>query len=412
MIDYFGVFFVVLFLLCLLVINRIIIGVNVCVPNILIVSWLAILLVALFFAEQQILFLSSLLLLIAISSFVIGYYTLAGRTRLVQYEQGDVKISDSALIIIIIIISTIDIIMEFSGYEYCANISGIQELFYNGRKNNLNTLSAGEVSIKDNIQSVAVYLYVALYLLRMKYKGTSCVLFVLAGTFVFVSCVLTYSKQAVIVFVLSLFLCELFFSKDRINKTVFLFIVIFFCSLVGMIYLLNNAGVSSSGNVLISIRTLVNSYFLGGMYGFDAIVNGSITPGYNGGYLKPILAILYRLNLVSEYPRTHMEFYFNKDIYSNIYSGMYQAMQNFGYVELIIIMFANGSFYGFFTRSARKKINFMTTMLPFFLTQLILLPINGDLAITLSLYMIKMYIVYLLFVNKIVNYGEHYHAKH
>lgn len=179
-----------------------------------------------------------------------------------------------------------------------------------------------------------------------------------------------------------------------------------------MIYLLNNAGVSSSGNVLISIRTLVNSYFLGGMYGFDAIVNGSITPGYNGGYLKPILAILYRLNLVSEYPRTHMEFYFNKDIYSNIYSGMYQAMQNFGYVELIIIMFANGSFYGFFTRSARKKINFMTTMLPFFLTQLILLPINGDLAITLSLYMIKMYIVYLLFVNKIVNYGEHYHAKH
>lgn len=269
--------------------------------------------------------------------------------------------------------------LDIAGIGVGDIIYNINSSLYVIRKNAIDNL--GNHSLHDNIRLCINFICITIYstMYDTKYSFYEKCLIGLITVSVVFNEILTASKQAILIIFIAIFILEIV-KKNKITEKLLGILFMLVSFIVIMILILNNGNIldvshSNMNNVIVS---LVRSYILLGVYGFENVILYDFDFGYNGGWLKPIIAVFYRVGLSDFYPITHMNYFSIGGFSSNIYTGLISCVQHYGLIELVIVIFINGFVYMYIYEKAKKNDCFYVALYCLTMVTVVLSPINGD----------------------------------
>ena len=322
---------------------------------------------------------TSIYVISALLSFCIGDLILRKfKTKKYLYPRYNNYIPIISIIVVTFSVFFVLFQIYGNGFVLFDVINNSQRLAYVIRHQAINNL--GKINFIGNIFELVTAIFIFFYYnIRSNFTNLSRknkILFIFTLCAFLIANIFTAAKQNIINLFLMLIIIEVYL-ETKIYK-IFYLVILFAVLLFIMIILLNNANLATTYDVLESIISIVKVYVCASLYGFDYVVTSNFNAGYNGGWLAPLYAILYRFGVVETYPITHMEFFNNAGIKSNIYTGLYAFYQNFGIVELIIMMFISGMLYKFSYIMFINRNLLFVLYFPMIMSSLIMSPINGS----------------------------------
>lgn len=321
-----------------------------------------------------------LVILLALSFFCIGDIVsscIKVRSLRGTYSLSEKLVKSYSYFSLLICATYIFTQLEKSGLQVFYFNEQYIEAFYNIRQSSIEDLN--KINIASNVLEMLkiITLYIYYKIKKDNKKIIDYKIFCLSILILAISMILTGAKQNVITFFIGLLVADIY-SKNKVGiKSIMLMIVFIFVMFI-MLFLLNNANLATNSNTIESIMKIFESYVLSALYGFDTVILNDFYPGYNGGWLKPIYALFYRIGIINNYPITHMDYFYNKGIISNIYTGLFFYYQNLGLLELLMMMAINGFIYKLVYRYFRANHMFSTMLFPIIMSSLLLSPINGN----------------------------------